>query len=146
MKLYCPSAANTMWYCNDLIHSVFDLGNSSAGHRLCARGYYCEAGTGRNWTACPPGTFSNELGLTDVTECTDCLGGQYCDASNLTAPTGDCTPGYYCTRGVDTATPSGAHTGQGAICPPGHYCPGGTADPIGCEPGFYQVRGIRCLY
>lgn len=49
-------------------------GNSSSGHRLCARGFYCESGTGRNWTACPAGTYSNELGLTDISECLDCPG------------------------------------------------------------------------
>lgn len=80
--------------------------------------------------------LSLKLSLTVQT----CLGGQYCDASNLTAPSGDCAPGYYCTRAVDTATPSGAHTGEGDICPAGHFCPGANADPIGCPPGYYQVH------
>ena len=62
----------------------------------------------------------------------------YCDRSNLTAPAGDCAPGYYCTTGVDTATPSGGNTGDGDICPTGHYCPGATVNPIGCEAGSYQ--------
>jgi hypothetical protein len=131
--LLCPAG----FYC--VPEEVIE-GNSSAGHRLCPRGYYCEAGTGRNWTACPPGTYSNELGLTDITECTDCTGGQYCDASNLTAPAGNCDPGYYCTRGVDTATPSGGHTGTGGVCPVGHYCLEATTNPEPCEAGSYQVR------
>ena len=66
-------------------------------------------------------------------------GGKYCDRSNLTSPTEDCAPGYYCSRAVDTATPSGNNTGVGAICPEGHYCPGGTDYPIGCSAGTYQV-------
>jgi len=49
-------------------------GNVSTTYFLCPRGFYCEAGTGRNWSACPSGTYSNQLGLTAVSECTDCPG------------------------------------------------------------------------
>ena len=33
---------------------------------LCPAGFYCPNGTGYNWQACPPGTFSNTLGLSLV--------------------------------------------------------------------------------
>lgn len=115
-------------------------GNSSSGHRLCPRGFYCPTGTGRNWTACPIGTFSNVLGLEMETECQPCPGGMFCDLTNLTAPSGACNPGFYCTVGVDTPTPSGSHLGEGGICPEGHFCPGETTLPEGCLAGFYQVR------
>lgn len=113
-------------------------GNSSTGHRLCPRGFYCPVGTGRNWTACPPGTFSNELGLEELNQCTQCTGGYYCDATNLTAPSGPCSPGYYCTSGVNVATPSSGHLGIGGECPTGHQCPGTTSVPENCAAGFYQ--------
>ena len=54
-------------------------GNSSSGHRLCPRGFYCESGTGRNLSACPPGTYSNELGLRDTAECQQCTGWWACN-------------------------------------------------------------------
>ena len=45
---------------------------------------------------CPIGTFSNETGLTDESECTDCSPGMYCDTPGLTQPAGPCTAGHYC--------------------------------------------------
>lgn len=66
-------------------------------------------------------------------------GGQYCDQTKLTAPTGNCDPGYYCTSGVDTPAPSGSHTGVGGVCPVGHYCLESTTNPEPCEAGKYQV-------
>lgn len=115
-------------------------GNSSSGYRLCSKGFYCPAGTGRNESACPAGTFSDQLGLTDASFCQQCTGGKYCDVTNLTAPAGDCSPGYYCTEGVNTPTPTGNHTGVGGICPQGFKCPGTTVVPQGCPAGTYQVR------
>ena len=62
--------------------SIFSLhyqvveGNSTTGHRLCPRGFYCPAGTGMDWRACPAGTYSNELGLYQKTQCLDCNGGE----------------------------------------------------------------------
>ena len=50
------------------------LGNSSSGHRLCSRGFYCPQGTGRTLQPCPAGTYSNELGLATASECLDCTG------------------------------------------------------------------------
>ena len=60
--------------------------------------------------------------------------------SNQTSPTGDCSAGHYCTRGVDTPQPAGGnHTGTGDLCPIGHYCPVKTEVPLGCAAGTYQV-------
>lgn len=68
--------------------------------------------------------------------------------SNLTTPSGQCSPGYYCVSGVDKADPvmldenqcpsTSVHPVIGHICPTGHYCPLGTEYPIGCPPGSYN--------
>ncbi|RUS80256.1 hypothetical protein EGW08_011985, partial [Elysia chlorotica] len=129
--LICPDG----YYC---VPEEVIQGNSSSGHRLCPRGFYCGAGSGLNYSACPVGTFSNELGLREVSECQACLGGYYCDRTNLTAPAGECDPGYYCTLGVDVSAPAGSHSGEGGVCPPGFYCPGRTVTPEGCSAGTFQ--------
>lgn len=138
------------WYvemkCDIQYLCLFTSGNSSSGYLLCSRGFYCPAGTGRNESACPAGTYSNQLGLTDASFCLQCTGGRYCDVTNLTAPAGDCSPGYYCTEGVNTPTPTGNHTGTGGICPQGYKCPGATVLPEGCPAGTYQVRNYAVLW
>lgn len=44
----------------------------------CLAGYYCPEGSAQG-TKCPAGTYSNGLGLENVTECVDCPPGSYCD-------------------------------------------------------------------
>ena len=44
----------------------------------CLAGYYCPEGSAQD-TKCPAGTYSNGLGLENVTECVDCPPGSYCD-------------------------------------------------------------------
>ena len=99
-----------------------------------------------NWTACPLGTFSNVEGLKMDSECQQCTGGKYCDRTNLTAPVGDCDPGYFCTSGVDTPQPDNStNYGTGGICPPGSKCPAGTDIPDDCPAGTYQVGLFYCF-
>ena len=50
---------------------------------LYITGYYCPEGTAQP-EACPPGTFGSRDGLANVSQCTDCLPGKYCQASALT--------------------------------------------------------------
>ena len=38
-------------------------------------------------------------------------GGRYCEEAGLTEPTGKCDPGYFCTTGVNSKTPSFSSTG-----------------------------------
>jgi hypothetical protein len=63
----------------------------------------------------------------------------YCEGSGLTAPTGNCTAGYFCGGGSHVSTPF--ESGESAyrssyigdtcvndtrtndLCPRGHYCP-----------------------
>ena len=76
-----------------IYYFIVCAGNSESGHNLCLPGFYCPTGTGRNMSACPAGTFSDEYGLQEEAECQACTGGMYCDRSNLTAPAGHCSPG-----------------------------------------------------
>ena len=76
---------------------------------LCPEGYYCPAGTGLDWQQCPPGTYNNETGLQQLSECKPCPGGHYCEDYALVEPSGQCAPGYYCEFGVDRAEPTGVN-------------------------------------
>lgn len=62
----------------------------------CPAGFYCPENTGFNWKPCLPGTFSADVGLSNVSQCKECTGGYYCDHHNLTTPSGACQAGYYC--------------------------------------------------
>ncbi|PIK41162.1 hypothetical protein BSL78_21986 [Apostichopus japonicus] len=123
----------------------------------CPEGYYCPDGTGIDWQPCPRGTFNNETGLQEESQCKDCLGGYYCDQLHMTDVNGPCDPGYYCEYRVDRAKPSGDfnatcqlpgdQTGPGDVCPEGHYCPTGSDQPILCPAGSYanQTGLETCL-
>ena len=50
----------------------------------------------------------------------------------LTAVSGPCSSGYYCTSAAQSATPTDA---TGDICTVGHYCPTGTPVPVPCADG-----------
>ena len=41
--------------------------------------YYCPAGTGADYRACPRGTYSNTQGLHEESQCQACPAGKYCD-------------------------------------------------------------------
>ena len=107
--------------------------------------------------SCPRGTYSDQEGLYDVSQCLPCTAGSYCDQEHLDAPTAQCDPGHYCVYGVDRAQPDGnndtcpasnnascayydAHqTGYGGVCPLGYYCPLGTTLPFPCPNGTYAA-------
>lgn len=103
----------------------------------CPEGSYCPAQT-EDPIPCPQGTFSDAQMLTAESECTQCLNGQFCGSSNLTAPTGDCDPGFYCYRGNSQSNPDGSDPAMGGPCPVSHYCPQGTSNPIACPAGTYN--------
>lgn len=42
-----------------------------------------------------------------ASECLSCPSGQFCGASGLTAPSGPCSPGYFCLEGVSSPIPAG---------------------------------------
>ena len=46
----------------------------------CIPGYYCPKGSDQG-VKCPEGTFSNQYGLENVTECVPCTTGKYCQTA-----------------------------------------------------------------
>lgn len=71
-----------------------------------------------------------------LSDCIKCDPGSYCSSAGLTAVSGTCTAGYYCTLQSTTATPSSA-TSTGGPCTVGHYCPAGATVEIPCPPKKY---------
>ena len=59
---------------------------------ICPQGYYCTQGTSVP-ASCPPGTYGASTGLENITQCTACTAGQYCEQYHLTAPEDDCSAG-----------------------------------------------------
>ena len=57
----------------------------------------------------------------NVTTALDCPGGMYCEGEGNSAPTGNCTAGWYCTGGADKTNT----TTHGGECQPGYFCPEG---------------------
>lgn len=45
--------------------------------------------------------------LSMASECLSCPCGHFCGASGLTAPSGPCSPGYFCLTGVTSPNPTG---------------------------------------
>ena len=50
-------------------------------------GYYCIFGD-PNPQPCPAGTYNNETGRDDVTDCSPCSVGQYCEGTGNSVPDG----------------------------------------------------------
>ncbi|EDO40915.1 predicted protein, partial [Nematostella vectensis] len=97
---------------------------------VCPKGSYCPRGTPNGPLRCPLGTFANETGYRNETDCRDCTQGWFCDDLGLEEPKGQCMQGYYCDG---RATHSQQHP-----CPKGHICPTGSPAPVPCGPGYHQ--------
>lgn len=104
----------------------------------CPAGYFCPEGTGQGWQPCPKGTFSSIEGLLNVSQCTQCSGGEYCDTLHAITTSGHCDAGFYCTLGSDTKRPVAKYKGVAGPCPTGHYCPAHTETPVKCPEGTFN--------
>ncbi|XP_071807027.1 uncharacterized protein, partial [Asterias amurensis] len=109
----------------------------------CPEGFYCPEGTGHVWQSCPLGTFSNQTGLSNETQCTQCTFGFYCDQLNATSESGLCAAGHYCRLGSDSRTPSVLSRGDAGICPPGYFCKQGTGEPEACPVSTFNNETNR---
>ena len=85
-------------------------------------GHYCPNGTEFSTQyKCPAGTYNPVNGSTELADCLDCPGGEYCQGEANSAPTGYCYAGWYCSGGSDSPNT----TTHGGECQPGTYCPEG---------------------
>lgn len=103
---------------------------------LCTAGHYCPEGT-INPLKCPAGTFSNQHGNVNISQCTACTTGLYCQYDGRTNETGSCDAGYYCTIGASSPIQP-SKTSTGGPCTRGHYCLVGTGDPTPCPKGTFM--------
>ncbi|KAJ9462458.1 Cytadherence high molecular weight protein 2, partial [Diplonema papillatum] len=130
----------------------------TAHNEPCAAGYYCELGAatvegvhgvlGGHGAVCPSGhhcpeettvpiqclagTFNPSTGGQNISACSPCTGGFYCQGSGLSAVTAECSAGYYCPTGQFESMPTAY------LCSKGYYCPEGSASEQACAPGTYQ--------
>ena len=66
----------------------------------CPTGYYCPETTGADLMPCPAGTYNPITGIHNITQCTQCDGGSYCNVPALSAVAGNCSDGFYCSWGM----------------------------------------------
>ena len=98
---------------------------------ICPAGAYCPTGS-HNYTLCPPGTFSNRTGNTNLTNCLSCTEGFYCMGWGNTVPTAKCNAGFYCPYGQSRPDPPSFD------CWKAYYCESGATSPQPCPSGTYQ--------
>ncbi|TWW77257.1 hypothetical protein D4764_12G0006470 [Takifugu flavidus] len=147
--LYCNSTGlnqpsgvcSSGYYCSG--GAVSAMPSDGEGAQLCPAGHYCLGGGVEGILPCPPGTYSPQLGLSQVEQCLICPAG---------SEGGICPRAHYCPEGSANAVPCPAGTysnltGQSACsrCPAGYYCAGKTDQftQFPCPPGFYCPDGIR---
>ena len=85
---------------------INDNSCSTSGNCMvdCPAGYYCLNGYKK---ACPPGTYSDAINLSDINQCVACPSGKYCDGIDPTALPKNISAGFFSDRGAKTAKPSG---------------------------------------
>lgn len=108
---------------------------------VCSKGHYCPKGSVAP-VPCPPGTYSDKLGLVKADDCTKCNPGYFCPLRGATSMdlkfgTNEfkCLPGYVCLEKATIPNPTSV---TGYICPVGHYCPMGSSVEMKCEKGKYN--------
>jgi hypothetical protein len=106
------------YYC--LVGSFFDIPQSVTYGGMCSPGEYCPAGS----AAAVP-----------------CDGGKYCETYKLSAVTGTCDAGYYCTAlgSKNKIIPADFTSTRGAICGIGKFCPAGATGETNCPAGTYSA-------
>ncbi|XP_051788211.1 signal peptide, CUB and EGF-like domain-containing protein 2 [Erpetoichthys calabaricus] len=91
--------------CLDCLRGHF-CNQTGLGHSLpCPPGHYCPSGSILP-TACPAGSYSSVKAAEAADWCRLCDTGMFCDRAGLTAPSGYCQPGFYCSGAADTPKPN----------------------------------------
>jgi hypothetical protein len=84
---------STVTACGVCTEGYYCLTTATISPVICPVNYYCPAGTSNYQSyPCPPGTYTNNQGLTSSTECTLCDPGKYCYGGKSPSL---CKPGFY---------------------------------------------------
>ena len=142
--------------CPETFACLAGTGHGSQPIQACSSGHYCPRGT--QWPTqypCPVGTYTPSNHLKEVSECTVCPAGFFCNGGEHDV-SGHCPRGYYCPSATgnswDNPCPAGSfgpNTGMISVdecrpCPIGSFCPLGSFEPIGCYQGTYSdVEGAQ---
>ncbi|CAB1347527.1 unnamed protein product, partial [Coregonus sp. 'balchen'] len=124
------------------------------GVQLCPKGFYCLGGTVEDVLPCPPGTYSQQPGQSQLEQCLLCPAGFEGRGGREGGGRwgGLCPPAHYCSPGsaIPVPCPAGTYaslTGQTQCprCHAGYYCPERTSNYtlFPCPPGFYCPDGTR---
>ncbi|XP_028816958.1 zonadhesin [Denticeps clupeoides] len=131
--VHCPAG----FYCAGSVNPVTEDTEGTHTPAPCPKGHFCPPGTKSGMEfPCPAGTYSDQEGIANNSQCTPCPPGQYCSAAGLTDPTGDCSPGFVCIQGSIQSQPPGDQTG--GRCPAGFYCMSGSSHAQPCPPGTFS--------
>lgn len=82
-----------------------------------------------------------------ASECLPCPSGHFCGASGLAAPSGPCSPGYFCLEGVSSPTPAGKGSLRTGVGPALARCPevgGHSGYGRGLHAGQFEDKGEGC--
>lgn len=125
------------YWCYSKAEASRSLVDSTGLYGICPKeGYYCPQGSSTP-LPCSPGRYSNDKShLKSNDECDLCPAGEYCASGNQSAPTGLCSPGYYCLKGSPVKEPTNATFG--GICGPGTFCIAGSKWPTPCAAGTFN--------
>ncbi|ETO67181.1 hypothetical protein F444_15794 [Phytophthora nicotianae P1976] len=96
----------------------------------CPPGNYCLRGSFEPHP-CPAGKYRAVSGAKSADDCSQCIGGSYCE-TGATQPT-VCNATTHCPAGV----------GSPLLCPGGSYCPYNTTSPVTCPEGFFCSPAVE---
>lgn len=117
-----------------------------SGHFCPSYTYFSENGLFYEKLKCPLGTYNPSTGMKNVTGCLACPTGKYCASEALTAVTGSCSQGYFCSQYAESPTPQVLHKyNYYGPCPVGYYCPQGVATPTPCTIGTYSSKNLYII-
>jgi hypothetical protein len=108
----------------------------------CPKGYYCPSGTEHsNENPCPPGTYRAFTKGEQLSDCTNCDDGYFCQHSGQTSQSTKVLERYH-NNGVDAQVLPSYIAGENPtpyLCPQTMYCVEGTHQAPSCINGYWTA-------
>ena len=135
---YSPSNSDDRTACGAGASTGEATSSTSVASCLCAPGYYGNAGSGADCTACTSSTYTSStyVNTRSSTDCNVCNSGYY-DTSSA----GSAINCVSCATGYSTPSVGATASTQCSVCAPGYYGAPSTANTAGCvqcEVGYYK--------